>query len=147
MRMMIMMMMTTTTTTRRRRRMETWWSEKEEIVHCLFNLFIILIFDITVFNATLFDSFYSSTTCFGHTGPSSGTIAIVAKAVSLLFCFYFFLYTYYFICIMHFLTFCFTLKEKSETVHRWDSFSNNSNSTWWWPSVAETCCTRIQTDE
>jgi Trk-type K+ transport system membrane component len=27
--------------------------------------------------------FYTSTTCFGHIGPSSGTIAIVAKAVSL----------------------------------------------------------------
>jgi hypothetical protein len=28
-------------------------------------------------------TFYTSTTCFGHIGPSSGTIAIVAKAVSL----------------------------------------------------------------
>jgi hypothetical protein len=27
--------------------------------------------------------FYTSTTCFGRIGPSSGTIAIVAKAVSL----------------------------------------------------------------
>jgi hypothetical protein len=27
--------------------------------------------------------FYTGTTCFGHIGPSSGTIAIVAKAVSL----------------------------------------------------------------
>jgi hypothetical protein len=27
--------------------------------------------------------FYTSTTCFGHIGQSSGTIAIVAKAVSL----------------------------------------------------------------
>jgi hypothetical protein len=27
--------------------------------------------------------FYISTTCFGHIGPSSGTITIVAKAVSL----------------------------------------------------------------
>jgi hypothetical protein len=26
--------------------------------------------------------FYISTTCFGHIGPSSGTISIVAKAVS-----------------------------------------------------------------
>jgi hypothetical protein len=37
-----------------------------------------LTFEITVFNATLFDSFHSST-CFDLTGPSSGTIAIVAK--------------------------------------------------------------------
>jgi hypothetical protein len=28
-------------------------------------------------------SFYSSTTCFGLIGPSSGTIAIIATAVSL----------------------------------------------------------------
>jgi hypothetical protein len=40
--------------------------------------------NITVFNATLSTSvFYSSTTCFGHIGPSSGTIAIIATAVSL----------------------------------------------------------------
>jgi hypothetical protein len=44
---------------------------------------IILTFNITVFNATLFVSFYSSTTCFGHTGPSPVIIAIVVKAVSL----------------------------------------------------------------
>jgi hypothetical protein len=31
--------------------------------------------------------FYLSTTCFGHIGPSSGTIIIVAKAVSLYSCF------------------------------------------------------------
>jgi hypothetical protein len=64
-------------------------------------------FDITVINATLFVSFYSSTTCFGHTGPSSGIIAIVAKAVSLYFCFYFFLYVYFFICLMQCLIFYF----------------------------------------
>jgi hypothetical protein len=37
----------------------------------------------TVFNATFCTSLYISTTCFGHIGPSSGTISIVAKAVSL----------------------------------------------------------------
>jgi hypothetical protein len=42
-----------------------------------------LTFNITVFNATSFITFYSSTTCFGHTGQASCTIAIVAKAVSL----------------------------------------------------------------
>jgi hypothetical protein len=46
-----------------------------------------LTFDITVFNATLFVSFYCSTTCFGHTRPSSGSIAIVAKAVVFLTCY------------------------------------------------------------
>jgi cytolysin (calcineurin-like family phosphatase) len=40
--------------------------------------------NITVFNAALSTSvFYSSTTCFGHIGPSSGTIAIIATVVSL----------------------------------------------------------------
>jgi polyferredoxin len=44
---------------------------------------IILTFDITVFNTTLFVSLYCSTTCLGHTWPSSGITAIVTKNVSL----------------------------------------------------------------
>jgi hypothetical protein len=29
---------------------------------------------------------------------------------------------------------------------QWDSFSNDSNRAWWWPNVAETCCTSVETD-
>jgi hypothetical protein len=29
---------------------------------------------------------------------------------------------------------------------QWNSCSNNSNSTWWWPNVAETCSTRVKTN-
>jgi hypothetical protein len=28
----------------------------------------------------------------------------------------------------------------------WDSFSNNSNSAWWWSNLVETCCTSVKTD-
>jgi hypothetical protein len=40
-----------------------------------------------------------------------------------------------------------TVHQEIKAKLHWDSFSNNSNSTWWWPSVAETYCTRVKTDE
>jgi hypothetical protein len=70
--------------------------ESSNIKHNLFTL----TFDITVFNVTSFVSFYSSATCFGHTGSSSGTTAIVPKAVSLSFWFFSF-YAFFFICLMY----------------------------------------------
>jgi hypothetical protein len=48
--------------------------------------------------------FYISTTCFGHIGPSSGTISIVAKAV---YCNLAFLYVQLFICLMLCFVYCF----------------------------------------
>jgi hypothetical protein len=30
---------------------------------------------------------------------------------------------------------------------QWNSCSNNSNITWWWPNVTETCSTGVKTDE
>jgi hypothetical protein len=34
----------------------------------------------------------------------------------------------------------------NKTKLQWNSCSNNSKSTWWWPNVAETCSTRVKTD-